>query len=602
MFTSNNPVVIYIDGVPHSYKYGFDASFANVERIEVLRGPQGTLYGKDAIGGVINIVTKEAGNEWHGKVGAEYGSYNSMNGLFNLNGPVIKDHLYLGLNGQYMQDDGWIENKQSGMDNNANEKKDQRFGGYLIYKPTDRLTAKLSISSDYSKDYYQDGQVLTGNTDISDFDRDDAETVAFEMPTYLEVDSFSQSLNLTYDFEKVTLTSVTTHRTDDEEGEYDADYSNDPLYYGLRQFMYVEEDAWNQELRLSSNNKEGIRWVGGVYLDKEEQDQGPYGMQFPTGFGNYEMNSEALINGKTMAAFGQAIIPFASHFELTLGGRYQRIDKDIDQDMYYQPVGTNGAPMYTYKTDKSWDAFLPKVALSYSITDAWTAYASYSQGYMPGGFNMFAMSGTGEENSFEPQRSTNYELGVKGSLERLQVGASIFYMDIKDIHVYKSIGTMYLTDNAEKAHSIGVELEFTYRLTDTIELTGAAGIIQAEYDKYDAGGGVNFDGEKMEATPSHTLNLGVAYFHPNGFYSRLDMINEGGIHFYDSANQKMVKEDGHTVLNAKIGYKMNSWDFYVYGTNLADEEYINHFQASSITATAFYGNRRTFGAGVTYRF
>jgi outer membrane receptor protein involved in Fe transport len=76
MFTSNNPVVIYIDGVPYSDRYGFDASLANVKRIEVLRGPQGTLYGKDAIGGVINIVTKDPGNEFQGKVGAEYGSFN----------------------------------------------------------------------------------------------------------------------------------------------------------------------------------------------------------------------------------------------------------------------------------------------------------------------------------------------------------------------------------------------------------------------------------------------------------------------------------------------------------------------------------------------
>jgi iron complex outermembrane receptor protein len=115
MFTSNNPVVIYIDGIPYADRFGFDASLANVERIEVLRGPQGILYGKDAIGGVINIVTQEPDNVFRGKAGVEYGSFNSMRGVFNGSGPLIRDTLYLGLNGQYQRDDGWIENTHAGI-------------------------------------------------------------------------------------------------------------------------------------------------------------------------------------------------------------------------------------------------------------------------------------------------------------------------------------------------------------------------------------------------------------------------------------------------------------------------------------------------------
>ena len=140
MFTNNNPVVIYIDGVPLSDRYEFDASLANVKRIEVLRGPQGTLYGKDAIGGVINIVTKDPGNALQGKAGAEYGSFNFMRGVFNGSGPLIKDSLYLDINGQYQRDDGWIENTHDGMDEDANEKEDRRIGGYLLCTPTDPVT------------------------------------------------------------------------------------------------------------------------------------------------------------------------------------------------------------------------------------------------------------------------------------------------------------------------------------------------------------------------------------------------------------------------------------------------------------------------------
>lgn len=136
VFTNNNPVVIIIDGVTQSGGAGFDASMANVERIEVLRGPQGALYGKYAIGAVINIVTKMPENAWQGKIGAEYGSENNLRGTFNVNGAVLPDTLYLGINGQYQQDDGWIDNDYPGTDEEFNGGTDRRFNANLTFTPT----------------------------------------------------------------------------------------------------------------------------------------------------------------------------------------------------------------------------------------------------------------------------------------------------------------------------------------------------------------------------------------------------------------------------------------------------------------------------------
>ena len=610
MFTNNNPVVLYIDGVPSTDRYGFDASLVNVERIEVLRGPQGTLYGKDAIGGVVNIVTKDPSNALQGKVGTEYGSFNYMEGTFNVSGALVADKFYAGLNGQYRKDDGWIDNDYPGMNEDANRERDQRISGYVLYKPADRFRARLTISNDYAKGYWEDGYGLPGGSDIGEFDRDNAENVSYDVPTYERIESNAQSLNLSYAFDSVTITSVTTHRNLKIDGEYDADFSDSEAYAGLMMFDDAELDSWTQELRLSKNEQDGVRWVGGLYADVEDRDQGPYGMQFPSYnpvtyafLGNYEMNAESQTDSNTYAVFGQVVVPLGLLFELTLGGRYQHIDKEIDLDTYYLPVGMTGPPMYSYRGDKSWDTFLPKVGLTYRIGDAWTAFASYSQGYMPGGFNYFATSGTAEDNRFDPEISINYEAGIKGVWDRLRLAASFFYMDIEDIHVYKAVGPgIYLTDNADSAHSQGAELEMTCRLTDTIELTGAAGIIDAEYDDYDAGGGVTFDGEKIQNTPSHTLRFGAAYLHPNGFYSRIDIKNQGDIYFYDDTNKAMVKEDSYTVVDAKIGYRLGSWDVYLYGKNLADEEYINAFRSNSMVAVADFCTPRTFGVGLRYQF
>jgi iron complex outermembrane receptor protein len=607
MFTNKNPVVIYIDGVPIIDRYGFDASLANVKRIEVLRGPQGTLYGQDAIGGVINIITKEPENSWHGMIGAEYGSDNYMQGIFNMNGSLMKNTLYMGINGKYEQDDGWIDNTYPGSDSDGNESDQQQLSGYLLYTPTDRFTARLTLSMDNQNDSGTNGYALPGGSNFSDFNRDDAEKSAFDVPTEVDIDCFSQSLYLSYEFDSITLTSTTTHRKQDIEGDYDEDYQADTVYDGLKQFNYSETETYTQELRLSSNNKDGIRWVAGLYMDSEDHEQGPYGQQYPyydSGifYGNFDSNAESDSDSTTYAAFGQAMIPVGERFEVTLGGRYQHIDKEIDMDMYFLPVGTTGDPSFSYTGEKEWDVFLPKAALSYGLSDDWHTYVSYSQGYMPGGFNYFASSGSTDDNSFEPQKSTNYEIGIKGNVKNLRMAATVFYMDIEDVHIYKSNGHDYYTDNADSGHSQGVELELAYQLTDTVELTGSIGVIEAEYDSYDAGEGISFDGKDIENTPSYTATAGVSYRHPSGLYGRIDMKAKGETSFYDDANKTFVQEGAYTVFDAKIGYQTGGWDFYVYGKNLTDEEYITDFISSSALMMAGFGQPLTVGAGLRYRF
>ncbi len=609
VFTSNNPVVVYIDGVPYSLAYGFDASLVNAQRIEVLRGPQGTLYGKEAIGAVINIVSKDPEDRWQGTIGAEYGSFNSVLGTVNLSGPLVPNTLFLGISGQYRRDDGWIENDYPGMEEDANREKDHKISSYLLYKPNDRFSARLTLSRDYSKDYWEDGYGLPTGSTVGEFDRDDAEHVDYDEKVFQLTESNTQSLNLSYELDPFTLTSTTTHRVLEAKGNFDADFGNNTLYAGLATFNNSETDTWTQEVRLASNNTAGLRWVGGVYFDIEEHDVGPYGAQFPyydaagTFYGNFEVNAESVTDTNTQAAFGQVMVPFADAFELTLGGRYQRIEKEIDLSSYYLPMGVSGAAYYQLKADKTWNAFLPKVALSYAVNDDWTAYASWSKGYLPGGFNFFATQGTARDNSFDPQQSTNYEVGIKGAFSRFRVAASLFYMDIEDIHVYKSLGGgIYLSGNADRAHSQGAELEMTWFLTDTLELTAAVGIIDAEYDDYDAGDGVVFDGERIQETPDHTARIGLAYYHPGGLYARTDVTNVGEVYFYNDTNQEFEKESSYLIVDVKVGYRFTPLDIYVFGKNLTDEEYVNGFRANSLASVATFGEPRTFGIGVRYKF
>jgi len=612
MFTNNNPVVIYIDGIPHSNRYGFDASFANVERIEVLRGPQGTLYGKDAIGGVINILTRRPDNTLGVHAGLEYGTDAAWFGSFNLSGALKADTLWWGINGQLSGDDGWIENTWPGMRRKADPRRERRFNGFMLYEPGDEFSARLSLNTEAGTTHWLRAMSAPGGTPLSEFSRSGAERTQIDVDSKDISDTDSLALALNWTLPGVVVESVSTYRKYQLNGIFDADFAVDPDWLGLTQFHFSTQRTLTQELRASSRDSEAVRWVAGVYLENEEVGQGPYGMQFPdydptTGgrTGASTMNVESVTDSRTRALFGQVMLPLADAWELTLGGRWQWIEKDIDLNAWMLPVGGGfrvGAPMYSLAARKTWTRFLPKAALNWRFHSQWAAHLSFAEGYMPGGFNFFASGGTVEDNRFEPQTSRNIEVGIKGGVGAFNLGVDIFHMDIEDIHIYKSNGLIYTTDNARKAHAQGIELEAAWSPAGRhLEFSTALGLIEAKYDDYDTGT-ERFDGQRIENTPKHTLRLGAAWVHPSGWYARVDAHNQGRQWFYDGAARGFPHADGHTVVDARIGVRKGAWEVYGMVRNLTDREYMTGFISSSAVSMANFGNPRRYFLGVRYAF
>jgi iron complex outermembrane receptor protein len=612
IFTTSNPVVIYIDGIPQSNIYAYEALLENVDRVEVLRGPQGTLYGKDAIGGVINVITKTPTNIWGGQVGVEAANQGGRDLTFSANGPLAKDQLFVTFSGKVAEKDGWITNHFPGANPDANRADEQRFNLGLFYKASPRTQFRFHASHDEQNNYGANGGLVPFGGDYRSLSRDDAKRANFDQETASKTKADAQSLAVQHKFGGVTLDAIATNKSIKMTGDYDVDWrSGNPLYDGLNQFQHLTNDTQTQEIRLSGGAQGRTRWITGLYFEQDKKRHTRYGIQVPGALMgmpgvNLDMDAPSTTKGTTQAVFGQIMVPMVKDLELTLGGRYQRIEKEFDVAMTMQPTGTTGAPpvMAIDDASHSWSTFLPKVALSYDINSRWKSYASVARGYLPGGYNHWPSSSVEKDNLFGPQTSTNYEAGLRSDFGRLYLSASLFLMDIKDIHVYSYDRTtsMIMASNGGTGTSKGAELEASYLIDGHWELSGALGLARATYDDYAAlttSGGVVNSGNKIEKTPAYTARIGLQYTAGNGFYARGDVRGQGKRYF----NPENTFEDGaYTTVDVKAGYKTGPWDFYGYVRNLADTEYRTMVNYQSSGSLVTFGEPRRLGLGARYSF
>jgi iron complex outermembrane receptor protein len=550
---------LFVDGVPILNASGFEMEMLNIERIEVLRGPQGTLYGKGAEVGVINIITRQPDNEFRGKVSAEGGQWLSsesgdkLTGAFslNLNGPIVKDKLFFGIAGRYGQKDGFIENTLTG--DAANDRKNWLGKANLRWMPMDKLDISFTASH------------LEDNDDGTQMNLSEMGAAAFGLPApqdrkissnlegqFYDTKSDLQSLKIDYAIsDTLSLTSVSTNSRFKPDGHMDGDFSPVTLmhYRSTYEFSRISE-----ELRLGYSKKR-LKWLVGLYYDKDDNDIDRETTSiYPMMAGSSSRN----ISGDTYAAFANLSYPLTGKLSLITGLRYEKEERDFKDNISH------------LKMDDSWDGFSPKIAMEYTFTPAIMTYVSAAKGYRSGGFNLEARDP--QYFSYDQEELWSYEIGAKSAFlnNRLIINGSVFYMDISDMQVTEALSTgfSFLT-NAAEATGKGFELEITARITDGLSLMAGYGYTDIKFDTFSDALG-DYKGNKVPWAPKYTFNIGSQYRHVSGFYARADLIGYGKMYF-DKSNTSA--RDAYAIVNAKVGYETNHFDLYLYGKNIFDKEY-----------------------------
>jgi iron complex outermembrane receptor protein len=588
-----SPAGFYVDGVNFPLHYMYNAELLDLERVEVLRGPQGTLYGRNSESGLVNLVTRQPDDEFRARLFAEYGSYNTWRYGASVSGPIVSNRLFLGVVLQQKDSNGYIENIYNDDDDSA--EKDQINGrATLRWTPTDRwdlsLIADILDTDDQQNSYrYRTGPFATDFHKIRHNVTDE----------YSEQQGNGQTLRVKYAGDAFDVISVSGLRHYSHRYDTDMDCTDDPgpwYNWGGAPSKY-DVRHMSEELRVSSPvNRGPFEWLLGVYGFKEETD---ITNEKPL----WGMAADTDIDIEGYAVFGQGTYTLFEKLHLTAGLRFDR------QNLEGTMTGAGMAGLIDLNKDLDYEEWLPKFSIAYDFNENMMAYASVSKGYMVGGYNYGFMPSSMDAFTFDPEYTWNYEAGIKTSWldKKLLANLAVFYIDIDDKQVVGwSMVAGTKIENAAKAHSQGVELELQARPLRGLDLYAGFGYVESKFDDWEAlqsdGTTYDYDGNYLPNAPRYTYNLGAAYRHPTGFFARVDLLGTGT--FYGDP-QNNTRQESYEIVNVRLGYDTAHWGVTLWSRNLFDEEYVTAIYdntAMGLGELVQDGEPRMIGVTVSCRF
>ncbi len=590
------PVAVVVDGVQVISVSAINQGLVDVERIEVLRGPQGALYGRNAIGGAINIVTREPTDQFEGGVTVGYanGEDEMIEGV--LSGPLGSDRLLFRVAGHYNDFDGTITNPITGTETNALMNSYGRLR--LLARPTDSLTLDFRAAHDTTENAGYTGSILpSGDTDD------------FSLPPMsgregwgrLEVDEVSFKASL--DTGLGELSATTGYVQSSDESSYDLDMSPaDVLELNLQS---TEIEALSQEIRLTSSNDGPFRYTAGLFYVATERNRFTDVEVVPFAL---NLLADATDDNAAWAAFAQVNYDITDRLELTLAGRY-----DEDEREQTNNLALIGDPDRV--VSHTFTMFQPKLSLAYTLAPDMTLYATAAQGFRSGGFNT---PGPVFDRIYDSEETTNYEVGLKSYLFNgrllLNVAAySILYENQQVQLLDLGTGQQGMV-NIPETESMGLEVEFSARLTSALTLSGGVGYLDSEIKDFPALSIV--EGNRPPFSPELTYNLALDYTRPVAdawdLQLRAALTGQSGLYYeYYSRETNgalpyyLDNQPTYSLVDLRATLRSETWTLTAFLDNAFDEEYYSDASSRIITSYAEVGVRgrtQRYGVQLGYRF
>jgi iron complex outermembrane receptor protein len=643
---SQEPTVgVVVDGVFIGTSTGQFFDFFDIEQIEVLRGPQGTLFGRNTIGGVINIRRSRPTGEFGGKIEASYGRFDTLATRAVLNVPIIDGSgLAAKLFYFHNESDGWYKQGQTGerrgFTNNEN------FGASFSVQPAGSgFDALLTVE----KQIQQFDPVVSNLTNSSELfcglipavecNRNatgDLYTV-FGLPNVSDYTAPSVTLEMNYDLGGVKLTSVSAFRKSTENQTQDFDASSTDLYFTRRQQNYKQ---WSQELRAAGKLGDSFDYVAGVYYFKSNYDLLQHTRLFAFNPAVdpvvIDTNPQAVRGAtRSVAVFGDFNWAFADQVRLSFGGRFTKDKKSLSNAFGGVQIG-QGAD--TFKK------FTPKVGVDWRPNDDTMLYASWSRGYRSGGFSPRAGSAARASLSYKPETVDSYEIGTKLDLfdRMVQLNLAGFVSKYKGLQQNNTLlcttcatQNETITSNVGSATVKGFEMDFTARPTDALRITGSLGILDSSFKGFIVGGispvtglviPYDYSGNDLIYNPDMTASLAMDYTIPTSFGEVVANVGYRYIGRYDqqisiggltgntttgpltvTGNDPRVRTDKQGLLDASLSTKFDisgtEARLTLYGRNLLNDKGPTHgFTVGGLWSFGTAREPLTYGATLGIKF
>lgn len=574
-------LAMIVDDVPFGDVYGYPTEFFDLEQMTLHRGPQGSRFGRNGAGGVLEMRTAGPTDEPNYKLSAEYGSYDSQNYRLSASGPINDKWSYT-LQSYFKRRDSFNDNTFD----SGNVDKREQFGalGTLYYRPgadfelrframvetnrdgAQRLTALPGVSSQFGPgiDFLRSQDVFTNNSD-------------FEGRT--DLDRLQLSLHTNQDLGWANFKSISSfQKWELDPSTADLDLTFQPVTTSI---IAQEQEMFTQELRLESDQDADVRWSGGVfYLNK---DSGGSADRFfvTSEFGTFETQTTNFsLDEESVSLFGNMEWDANDALTLSAGGRLQYTETELGRNKSIfgvrnpiLPPGVLVGPPANSAESEGW-YFSPTLGATYQLNDETSWFARTSIGVKPEGYTAF--SDNPNTSSFDEETSWESEVGLRYESADSSVGAELrgYFKRIDDYQFNASVPgtTDFIIVNAERVTALGLELEANWRPVDNLTLSASAGISEIEFDDYTDLGGVNRDGSQVPFLPEFTAAVGFRYDVTEKIYLQ-SSVRSIGTTYYDAANSANFKQGAYEIWDAEIGYNGDGWNAAVFGRNMLDEEY-----------------------------